>query len=94
MTIAELLEKMDAFTDEERKKYLGALLNMLTPVSNQTIVEFQQKWDGSKPFNEFIEAQNRELKTCVGLEMTELGTAVRQRFGLEPITRATVIPGT
>lgn len=90
MTVQEVLDQMDSWKDEERNQ-LGPLLNVLCGVSQQTLRQFQNEWDGSKPYDEFVVAQNAEIRKCVELEMSSVGATVRQELGLAPLTPDTVL---
>ncbi len=85
MTVKEILEKMDNFKSEEREKYLGLLLNDLTIVSKRQLMDFQNTWDTSKPFKEFVEAQNKQIRKCIDTEM-KIGDVARKAMGLKPLT--------
>ena len=92
MTLKEVLEKMDNFTDEERAKYLGGLFKILSPVSTATLSNFQNRWEPEgKTFKQFVVEQNKEIKKCIELEVSVIGEIVRKESGLELITLETVI---
>lgn len=69
MKISEILEKMDNFTDEERVKYLKELWKKVSPISKQTLLNFENGWDGSKTFEEFKKAQNKVIRECIQMEI-------------------------
>ena len=91
MKIEEILKKMDGFSDKERGTILRSLLNKLCPVSKNQLISFQSGWDGSRAFEEFKEAQNKVIKECVGMEVSEIGSLVREKLGLPPISLETEI---
>lgn len=91
MTVQELVNKLDSLTENERETELRQLVKMLTPVSHNTLLLFQQLWDERRPYEEFLEAQNVEIKKCIELEMSTLGTDVRESFKLKPLTPETII---
>ena len=98
MKLKDIVEKMDAFTDDERQKYLGALHKTLCPMSHQTLQEFQDDWFSKDPASDketflmFVKEQNKIFRQCIDLEVSStLGATVRKRFCLEPITMDTEI---
>lgn len=86
MKIKELLEKLDTLEDRE---CLRDLTKMLSGVSVATLNEFQNTWDGRKPFEEFVVAQNKVIRDCVKLEMSSIGRMVRAQLGMSPLTEDT-----
>lgn len=82
MTVKEVCEKLDLFTDDERIKYVGALWKLLSQVSREALMEFERNWDGTKGFTEFIKAQAQEIRRCIVLEICQLGQTVRMLEGL------------
>lgn len=92
MTVQELVNKLDSLTESERDNELRQLVNMLTPISHNTLFQFQATWlPEHKSYKEFVEAQNVEIKKCIELEMSTLGTDVREKFQLKPLTPETII---
>lgn len=89
MKIAEILEKMDNFTDNERTKYLGGIFKKVSPISNETLRQFQNDWDGNKSFKEFKVAQNKVVRDCVKMEI--MINDVKGKEGLEAFTMDTEI---
>lgn len=86
MKIKELLEKLDTLEDRE---CLRGLAKMLSDVSVATLNEFQNNWDGRRPFEEFVAAQNKVIRDCVKLEMSSIGGMVRAQLGMAPLTEDT-----
>lgn len=86
MTVKEILEKMDNFKSEEREKYLGPLLNDLTPFSKSQLMDFQNNWDREKSFEDFVKAQNKQIRLCVEMELSEVGIIARKAVDLELMT--------
>lgn len=91
MKIKEILEKIDSLTEDERGKYLGSLVNELTPVSKTTLCNFQEFWDGKRSFEEFKKEQNEVIKHCVKIECSYLGKIIRKKLGLKDLTLDTEI---
>jgi hypothetical protein len=85
MKIKELVEKLDGLEDEEREKWIYKLMDKFTPESLGTIINFQNEWmsvDMDRPWEEFVEAQNKVILDCVKLEESQIGTDVRTLRGL------------
>ena len=91
MTVKEVYDKLSTFSDEERPLYTGGLCQMLSPVSMQTLMEFQRNWDGDKAPEEFFAAQAEEVKKCVDLEISGIGQMVREIAKLAPISWETEV---
>jgi hypothetical protein len=89
MTIQDLLDNMDNWYDEERNQ-LRPVLDMLTGVSLETFQRFESGWDGES-YEEFISAQNKVIRECIELEMSELGQIVREKLGYKPLTLDSVV---
>ena len=89
MKIAEILEKMDDFTDDEREKYLGGIFKKVSRISSATLRNFENGWDGSKSFEEFKVAQNKVVRDCVQMEI--MINDVKEEEGLEVFTMDTEI---
>jgi hypothetical protein len=93
--IKERLDEMD--DDDERATLLPELMEELTQLSKNQIIEFQNKWaarnviNGTKrSYHEFMKAQNKELLGCIGMELTTIGDIARQREGKIPLTEERV----
>ncbi len=78
MTIKELYDKIETMIDDSRADPLRALYKLLSSVSKQTMQNFENKWDGKKSYEEFVEAQNKQLKSCIVLELSSIGKTVRE----------------
>lgn len=77
MTVKEICDKLDSFTDTERDEHVTAMCKLLSRVSMKTLMDFQRDWDGKKGFTEFIKAQAKEIRKCVTLEISHFGQTVR-----------------
>ena len=66
-------------------------MKMLCPISQNQMQNFTNKWDGEKGFTAFVRAQNKEIKICLEMEMSQFGTDVRKQFGLKELKLDTVI---
>lgn len=91
MTIKELVEKLDALTEEDRVTWIKKLYNLLSGVSKQTLINFQNGYNLDKPFEEFIADQNETIKSVLFLELSAIGVMVRKELGLIPLTEDTVL---
>lgn len=89
MKISEILKNMDNFSDEERVQYIKKLWEKVTPISKQTLINFQNQWDGSKSFEEFKKAQNKLIKECIKMEI--LINDVKVKENIEVFTMETEI---
>jgi hypothetical protein len=91
-TVKQVVAEMDGYTDEDRVKYVRALVAKLSVVSEGTLYSFQNEWDGSRPYSEFVTEQNKVIRQCVTLELKpEIGGFVRESLGLEPLTEDTEV---
>lgn len=91
MKLKQFIEEMPSWEDSDRAK-INALIDLLCPISVQTLREFQQKWNNKRPYGEFVKSQNEEILKCVGLEKSSLGIITRAAMGLPPITDDTEVP--
>jgi hypothetical protein len=91
MNIYELVEKIDLFTDKEREKYISKIWNMFSTLSKNEILNFQNKWDSSKSFDEFKMEQNKLIRECISIECSIVGEVVREKENLEKFDMMTVI---
>ena len=94
MKISEYIDYLDKGWDGvDDRTILVPLVTALSPVSRQTIMSAQHKWlaESNGDYNVFVNAQAKEIKTCIELELHEIGIAVRQHFNLTPLTLDTEI---
>ena len=89
MKISEILEKLDDFTDDERQKYLGGMWKKVSRLSKGTLLNFQNEWDGGKPFDEFKKAQNKVIRDCIKMEI--MINDVKEKENMEVFTMETEI---
>jgi len=54
----------------------------LSGVSQQTLIRFQNEFDSTKPYDEFVVAQNDIIRTCLELERADIGKIVRSELQL------------
>jgi len=92
MTIKDVLDKMNNFTDDERKNILAKMWALMSPISRNSLMNFQNNWDSTKSFDEFKKEQNKVYKECIKLETADfIGDAVRKQYKLTPIRLDTEI---
>jgi len=91
MTIDELRTQLSDMEWELRRQAVINLWPILSGVSQETMRQFQEKWDAKKPYEEFVKSQNKELLTCIDMEMSNTGQIVREQFGLPPLLPSSVI---
>jgi hypothetical protein len=91
MKLKEFMAAMPAWRDREREK-IANLVAILTPISVDAIMRLQAKWDGTRPYEEFVRAQNAEIEKCVQMEKSMLGLEARKLCGLKPMTDETEVP--
>ena len=89
MKVSEILEKMDAFTDEEAKRFLGGMWRKVSQISRQSLSSFENQWDGSKTWEEFKKARNKVVRECVECEI--LINDIKENIGQEVFTLETDI---
>lgn len=86
ITIRAYREQLSKMGLNEREKYSRILYNKhLSPFSQNTLIDFQEEWDDSKPFQEFREAQDKLILTCLDLEKTIWGNYIRKINKLKPL---------
>lgn len=86
MTIKELYDQIEAFSEEQRKEHVTVLFKMLTPLSMNQIMNFQNKWDGKRTYEEFKSYQAHLIRQCIEMEIHFIGKMARANFKLPPLT--------
>jgi len=98
MTVRECVDKWATMSNEDRMKYGGALLRMLSPYSLGELQSFQLEWpvelyimraDGHQvpidgEVQAFFQSQQQVLENCVEVEISELGKIVRREYNKFP----------
>ena len=65
---------------------------ILTEISQNQLRNFQFNFDTKrKSFEEFKKAQNKEIKNCIDIELSQFGIDTRKFLKLEPLTLETEI---
>jgi len=92
LSVEEIINKMDNFSEEERVKFLGALSKQFCYLSRNTLMDFQRNWNtDKKSYEQFIKEQNKVFRSCVEIEISETGDIVRTALGLDQLTLDTII---
>ncbi|KKL07410.1 hypothetical protein LCGC14_2586290 [marine sediment metagenome] len=91
MILAELKEKLGTLSENDRAAYVAKLYKLLSEVSKQTLINFQQNWDSCKSFKDFVAAQNKVIQLCIQLELSPIGCIVRKELNLPTLTTETVL---
>lgn len=94
VTIKEIYDNLETYTANDRMRILVPLIEQLSPVSQKTLIEFQEKEFFFPPFpelqktfyEEYFKKQNVVFKQCIELETAEIiGDPVREQFKLQPL---------
>ena len=91
MTVQDVRENLEKYSNEERAEPLGKLIKVLSGVSHSTLLQFQQTWDDSRPFDDFRKAQDAEIAKCIDLEVSDFGKTARSAIGLDPLELTTIL---
>lgn len=90
MTVKAVMETVEKLgVQPDRAKYLSPLVQLFSPVSKKTLRDFQDLWDGTKSFDDFVAAQNSLIKDCLTIELSSFGAATRQALGQPLLTEQT-----
>ncbi len=88
MTGHEILEKIAELKGDNRGKVLGALIDSMSAVSQNTLNQWQDKFMADNPeqppFEVYAKEQNKQILEMIKLEASEPGRLVREALGLEP----------
>jgi hypothetical protein len=91
ITIQQFIERLPKFDNNERAEYIPRLLNKLSQVSYNQLINFQNCWDETRPPEDFTKEQDKEIIACIKMEITDLCQAVRELYDLPPITYNTEV---
>jgi hypothetical protein len=91
ITLQQFIDKLSSFTGDERAEYIPRVMDKLSQVSYNQLLNFQNRWDENKPYDAFRKEQDAEIIKCIKMEVHDLGTAVRELYGLDPITLQTEV---
>lgn len=83
--IKDFKEKLGKLSGDDRATACGALWANLSELSHSDLFIFQANWDGTRPFEEFVAAQNEVILECLDREMSDIGVVDRQIYGLKPL---------
>lgn len=92
MTLRELFDGIDDLSDE-RWDILCKLFPRVSGVFLRTLMEWEERWfaEGKTLSVEFTKAQNKVIRGCIDMEVSEIGADVRKATGRSPLTMDTVI---
>lgn len=85
MTIKEIYDKAEDFSEEQRVVYLGGLSKHFSGCSMSELRNFQNNWNSEKGMDAFFAEQVQVFKKCIALEISDFGKTVRATLGLEPL---------
>lgn len=89
MKIKELKRAIEdaSVSDEERDTFMRGLVeNQFSIPSKAELKKFQTLWDGSRPYREFVKAQNSLVLDMIFLETSPIGAVVRAATGMPPLS--------
>jgi hypothetical protein len=85
ITIDEFLERLDSIEDSKRENFIKPIVTEFCDLSKRQLSKFQLEWDfDNKTFEEFKIAQNKQIKECIEIEKSFVGSMVRNQSGLGP----------
>jgi hypothetical protein len=90
--VGELLTGWCTLDDDTKEWAVHKLIAVMCPVSSRSVMQFQEGWDRTRPFEEFQLAQQEVFRQCVAMEASDTGKVVREQFGItEPLSVDTVL---
>jgi hypothetical protein len=92
MTYRELLDMLPTLPENERADILGRLWPVFTSLSKNQLLAFQQTWDVTRPYSEFVREQNNIFHECIVMETSPMGADVRSQMNLPSIALDDMIP--
>ena len=92
MTIEQFLAQFESWDSKERGQ-IALVVPLLSSVSKATLLNFQRDWVGSRPYSEFVTAQNKKIRMCIELEVSQVGYDIRKAMNIPPLTLTTEIGG-
>lgn len=92
IALKDLAAALPTLSEEERATVLGALMKKLTGVSVAALSKLQKRWDGRRPFSEFIAEQNKVFAVCIAMELSQVGQDVRKVLGLPILDPEELLP--
>ncbi|MEM3091781.1 MAG: hypothetical protein QXD05_01470 [Candidatus Pacearchaeota archaeon] len=91
MTLREAIEILDELDSDLREYLITEIIDKLTYVSLNTMMEAYIEWDNEKQDEEFKEKETMLLKECIAIEMTTFGSILRELENLPPLKFETKI---
>jgi len=93
MTVKEIYDNVENFTEEQRAEHLLNLSKHFCKVSIKELHNFQDNWNPAKGMKAFFIEQAQLFKKCINLEVSDFGKTVRASLDLKPLTWDTEIHG-
>lgn len=92
MKVKEIKENINTFTEEERISILPKLIDKMSIISKNQLMNLQVEWDTDRPFEEFIIEQNKQIIICIDCETSNnLGKIASEISGNKQLTLETEI---
>ncbi len=92
MTLQHIKDNLHNFNEEEKKLILKPLLSLFTSVSLSELAKIQdENYPLRMSFKSYQRLQTECIIKCIELETSPLGTMVREKLDLKPLTLKTII---
>lgn len=85
LKIKDFAEKVGGLEEGDRALACANLYRRFSEVTRIDLQLFQKYWDGSKPFEEFRDAQNKVFIRCLEHELSDTGIVDRKAYDLAPL---------
>lgn len=86
ITMRDFYVQIEGLPEDVRATMCKQAIEHLCPISVQDLRTFQELWSPMKSFKEFIIGQNKLLKQCIEVEVSDFGNDVRKAAGLSRLT--------
>jgi len=83
MTLKQIFDGIDYLSGTIRKIILKKVIDELSRLSKNQIAEIQEKFDPEKDYETFINEQNKTIKACIKIELSDPGIKIRKEMGLK-----------
>lgn len=89
MKIEKIIESFDSIikNEEKRAELYKILFDSFTAFSRIQILNFQNSWDGNKPYVKFRKELDERVFRLLKIEASKFGTDARAALGLEPLIK-------
>lgn len=92
MKIREFIAQLDTISNEQREEQLYKLVELLSPESVYSLMNFQENWIAEdktsgikRSWENFRKSQNDVIKFCMEMEVSKLGKDSRSMRGMPQI---------